>query len=199
MSMSNPVQSIDGLASDVKRLLIPSVLAADVYSPAFRDALDATEQHAQSIEHDVSETLIRFCTEYDVQPENVISCLSMIRLGWCMLHIGSPVFMMGYSMTRGSFIASADTEIPDGWRDISESKATLLLLLLASEERLLPTQAEAWGVIRFRDPMLFEFDGPDQTSVNRYRSYLAGNRSGLDEYDSKLARSFCAVRDFMRL
>lgn len=199
MTMSNPVQSIDRLASDVKRLLIPRILAADVYSPAFRGALNVTEQEDQGIKTSVDEVLVNFCSEYEIQPENIISCISMIRLGWCMLHVGSPVFMMGYSMTRGSFIASADTDIPDGWRDLSESKAILLLLLLASEERLLPTHAEAWGVIRFRDPMLFEFDGPDQTSVNRYRSYLAGNREGLDEYDSKLARSFCAIRDFMRL
>ncbi|WP_060206826.1 hypothetical protein [Burkholderia cepacia] len=199
MSMPNPVQSIDRLASDVTRLLIPRVLAADVYSPAFRDALDAPEQHDRGIEHAVRETLVKFCAENDVQPENVISCLSMIRLGWCVLHAGSPTFMMGYSTARDRFIASMDADIPDGWRDLSESKATLLLLLLASEVQQLPVHADDWGIIRFRDPMLLEFESPDQTSVKRYRGYLAGERGGLDKYEQKLARSFFAIRDFVRL
>ncbi|WP_175851855.1 hypothetical protein [Burkholderia cepacia] len=199
MSMPNPVQSIDRLASDVTRLLIPRVLAADVYSPAFRDALDAPEQHDRGIEHAVRETLVKFCAENDVQPENVISCLSMIRLGWCVLHAGSPTFMMGYSTARDRFIASMDADIPDGWRDLSESKATLLLLLLASEVQQLPVHADDWGIIRFRDPMLLEFESLDQTSVKRYRGYLAGERGGLDEYEQKLARSFFAIRDFVRL
>ncbi|KWC78942.1 hypothetical protein WL58_21885 [Burkholderia cepacia] len=197
--MPNPVQSIDRLASDVTRLLIPRVLAADVYSPAFRDALDAPEQHDRGIEHAVRETLVKFCAENDVQPENVISCLSMIRLGWCVLHAGSPTFMMGYSTARDRFIASMDADIPDGWRDLSESKATLLLLLLASEVQQLPVHADDWGIIRFRDPMLLEFESPDQTSVKRYRGYLAGERGGLDKYEQKLARSFFAIRDFVRL
>ncbi|MBR8218295.1 hypothetical protein HT749_31960 [Burkholderia cepacia] len=199
MSMSSPVHSIDRLASDVKRLLIPRVLAADVHSPAFRDAFDAPEQHDRGIEHAVSEALIKFCAENDVQPENVISCLSMIRLGWCVLHAGSPTLMMGYSTAHDRFIASMDSDIPDGWRDLSESKATLLLLLLASEVQQLPVHADDWGVIRFRDPMLLEFESSDHTSIKRYQSYLAGERDGLDEYEQKLARSFFAVRDFMRL
>ncbi|RQY07141.1 hypothetical protein DF118_26470 [Burkholderia stagnalis] len=199
MTMPSPVQSIDGLASDVKRLLIPRVLAADVYSPAFRDALDAPEQRDQAIGEDVSETLIRFCIECGIQPKNVISCLSMIRLGWCVLHAGSPTFMLGFSTTRDRFIASMDADIPDEWRDLSESKATLLLLLLASEVQRLPVHADDWGIIRFRDPMLLEFESPDQTSVKRYRSYLVGERDGLDEYEQKLARSFFAIRDAMRI
>lgn len=199
MSMLNPVQSIDRLTSDVKRLLIPRVLAADVYSPAFRDAFDAPEKHDRGIKHAVCETLIKFCAEYDVQPENVMSCLSMIRLGWCVLHAGSPTFMMGYSVARDRYIASMDTDIPDGWGNLSESKATLLLLLLASEVQQLPVHAEDWGVIRFRDPMLLEFEAPDQTSVKRYRSYRAGERDDLNEYEQKLARSFFAIRDFVRL
>ncbi|MDN7818137.1 hypothetical protein [Burkholderia vietnamiensis] len=200
MSTSNRVvQSVDRLAGDVKRLLIPRVLAADVYSPAFREGFDAHEQRDRDIEHAVCETLIKFCAEYDVQPENVISCLSMIRLGWCVLHAGSPTFMMGYSIACDRFIASMDADIPDGWRDLSESKATLLLLLLASEVQQLPVHADDWGVIRFRDPMLLEFESPDQTSVERYRSYLTGERDGLDEYEQKLARSFFAIRDFLRL
>ncbi|WP_322003599.1 hypothetical protein [Paraburkholderia tropica] len=197
--MQSQTEGIDALQSDVKRLLVPRVSASDVYSPAFRGALNVSEQEDQGIKTSVDEVLVNFCSEYEIQPENIISCISMIRLGWCMLHVGSPVFMMGHSTTRGSFIASVDADIPDGWRDLSESKAILLLLLLASEQQTLPTHADAWGVIRFRDATLFEFESPDHTSLTRYRTYLAGNRSDLDEYESKLARSFSAVRDYMRM
>ncbi|MFM0597311.1 hypothetical protein [Paraburkholderia dilworthii] len=199
MTVQSQAGSSDALQFEVKRLFIPLVSASDVYSPAFRGVLNVPEQEDQRINISVDEVLVNFCTEYEIQPENVISCISMIRLGWCMLHVGAPVFMMGYSTARGSFIASVDADIPDGWRDLSESKAILLLLLLASEERTLPTHADAWGVIRFRDPTLFEFESPDHTSLSRYRTYLAGNRSELDEYESKLARSFYAVRDYMRM
>jgi hypothetical protein len=183
----------------VRAHLLADVEREDALSPMFRDALASATGRDSSPNVDLVGVLVAYCVEYEIWPQNIAACRSLIETGWCMLHTGSPVFMMGYSPARQCFIASVDTEIPDGWQKLSRSKATLLLLLLASEEHDLPEHADAWGVVHFKDPMLFEFDSQNESSVRAYRSYLRGNRNELDEYDLKLCRSFTQVRDFMRL
>lgn len=199
MTTGSPIHVNEEIAGEVSRLLVPRIVASDLHLPAFRGPFDVQHEHEQGIAQSISEVLTRFCVDNSVLPSNVARCISMLRLGWCVLHAGSPVLMMGYSERRNRFIASVDAGIPDDWRGLTESKALLLLLLLASEEGMLPADAEAWGVIRFRDPMLVEFAGADHVSVDRYRSYAAGDRSRLDDYDAQLARAFFSVRDFMRL
>lgn len=183
----------------VRTQLLADIEREDALSPMFRDALESATDRDASPQADLVELLVSYCVEYEIWPQNITACRSLIETGWCMLHTGSPVFMMGYSVARQCFIASVDAEIPDGWQKLSRSKATLLLLLLASEEHDLPEHADAWGVVHFKDRMLFDFDSQHESSVQTYRSYLRGNRNGLDEYDLKLCRSFTQVRDFMRL
>ncbi|NYH22468.1 hypothetical protein [Paraburkholderia bryophila] len=190
-------QGLKVIENSVNRHLLPRISSADAFSPMFRDALMSAQPHADS-NIPLAALLRDYCAEYEIWPDNIAACLALLRTGWCMLHTGSPVFMMGYSVTRQRFIASADTETPDGWTGLTESIATLLLLLLASEEHDLPEHVDAWGVIRFRDLALFEFQAQDETTAARYRNYLIGNRSDLDEYEQRCARSFARIRDYMR-
>lgn len=194
--MSHPLAVIEDA---VQRHLLPRILNADAMSPMFRDALTSVYPHDPGADVSLADVLRDYCVEYEIWPDNIIACLTLIRTGWCMLHTGSPVFMMGYSATRNRYIASADADTPDGWRDVSESRAVLLLLLLASEEHDLPEHADAWGVVHFKDRMLFDFDSQNSSSVATYRNYLIGNRNELSEYDTRLARSFSQIRDYMRL
>lgn len=194
--MSHPLSVIEDA---VRFHLLPKIERADAMSPMFRDAFLAATRNEPKPDASLADLLRDFCVEYEIWPQNIIACLSMIQTGWCMLHTGSPVFMMGYSTERRCYITSVDGDIPDGWANLSESKATLLLLLLASEEHDLPEHADAWGVIHFKDRMLFEFDSQNESSIQTYRSYLRGNRGQLDEYDLKLCRSFTQIRDSMRL
>jgi hypothetical protein len=194
--MTNPLAVVEDA---VQRHLLPRIASADAMSPMFRDILTSNNSSAAGVDVPLAAILRDYCVEHEIWPDNIAACLALIRTGWCMLHTGSPVFMMGYSATRDRYIASADAEIPHGWRDLSESKATLLLLLLASEEHDLPEHADAWGVVHFRDRMLFDFDSQNSTSVATYRDYLIGNRNELNTYELKLAHTFSQIRDYMRL
>lgn len=102
MTTRTTARSIGALEQDVRRLLIPRISAYDVFSPEYRSSLNAEDVDGQHIEQSVIKVLVNFCDENDIQPENLISCISMLQVGWCMLHAGSPVFMMGYSTTRST-------------------------------------------------------------------------------------------------
>jgi hypothetical protein len=121
--MNRPLAVIEDA---VQRHLLPRISITDAMSPMFRDALTSIYPHDPGVDVPLADVLRDYCVEYEIWPDNIVACLSLIRTGWCMLQTGIPVFMMGYSATRNRYIASADADTPDGWRDLSESRAVLL-------------------------------------------------------------------------